>query len=303
MLPLPPTPPDRDSGLLRQFARRGPSVTAAADELPLHAALFSAERMEEHGRYLARTHQLGSRSQPELLLERLTDNQRVLDHTCSVLAVAAQAQRRVTPASDWLLDNIYLVQEQIAIARRHLPRGYSRELPRLETGPCAGLPRVYDIALNAISHSDGKIDIESLARFVAAYQELAPLKLGELWAIPIMLRLALIENLRRVGMRIVANRGDMDLADLWADRLTDVAEARPKDLVLVIADMSRSDPPMTPGFVAELVRRVQGQGSALALVLTWLEQWLDDANIGLEETVNADAQAQATSQVSVGNSI
>ena len=81
------------------------------------------------------------------------------------------------------------------------------------SGPSAGLPRVYDIALNAISHGDGRVDAESLSRFVAAYQTVTPLKLGELWAIPIMLRLALIENLRRVGARVVDDRIDRDLAD------------------------------------------------------------------------------------------
>src|SRR4029434_2045910 len=98
----------------------------------------------------------------------------------------------------------YLIEEQIRTAKRHLPKGYSRELPRLSTGPSAHLPRVYDLAFEAISHGDGRIDAETLSRFIAAYQTVTPLKVGELWAIPIMLRLALIENLRRVGTRVAA---------------------------------------------------------------------------------------------------
>ena len=117
----------------------------------------------------------------------------------SLLTEAVKADRRITPAGEWLLDNFYLIEEQIRTAKRHLPKGYSRELPRLLDGPSAGLPRVYDIALETISHGDGRVDPESLSSFVAAYQTVTILKLGELWAIPIMLRLALIENLRRVG--------------------------------------------------------------------------------------------------------
>ncbi|QOY62530.1 cyclic beta 1-2 glucan synthetase [Lysobacter sp. H21R4] len=303
-MPQSTLPSGRKSGLLRRLARR-PSLAPIAEELPLRDSLFSAQRMEEHGRQLAGMHQLQSALEPhtESLLERLSENQRVLDHTCTMLTASAQANRRITPASDWLLDNIYLVQEQVAIARRHLPRGYSRELPRLANGPSAGLPRVYDIALNAISHGDGRLEIESLGRFVAAYQEVAPLKLGELWAIPIMLRLALIENLRRVGLRIAADRVHMDLADIWADRLITAAEERPKDLVLVIADMARSQPPMTPAFVAELVRQMQGQGTVLALALTWVEQWLADGGTDVEQVVHADGQTQSIDQMSVGNSI
>ena len=119
------------------------------------------------------------------------------------LTAAAKANRRIAPAGEWLLDNFYLIEEQIRTAKRHLPKGYSRELPRLRNGPSAGLPRVYDIALETISHGDGRVDPESLNSFVASYQTVAALTLGELWAIPIMLRLALIENLRRVAARVL----------------------------------------------------------------------------------------------------
>ena len=272
-------------------------------ESPLRAKLFSADQMERHGMALARTHRISTRPAPDRLLERLSDNQRVLDEACDLLTVAAHANRRLTPAGEWLLDNIYLIEEQVSIARRHLPKGYSRELPRLTSEQSAGLPRVYDLALNAISHGDGRVDAESLGRFIAAYQTVTPLKLGELWAIPIMLRLALIENLRRVSSRIIADRVDRNLADLWADRLTSIAESDPKSLVLVIADMARSNPPTQSSFVAELARRLQGQSSALALPLTWVEQWLADSDQTIEQMVQSENQQQAADQVSVSNSI
>lgn len=274
-----------------------------APETPLRAQLFSAEQMETHGGALARSHALRSTPGPECLLARLADNQKVLDQACTLLTEAVHAGRALTPAGEWLLDNIYLIEEQIALARRHLPKGYSRELPQLDHGSSAGLPRVYDIALNAISHGDGRVDAEGLSRFVSAYQSVTPLKLGELWAIPIMLRLALIENLRRIGTRIIDDRIDRNHADAWADQLTDTAESDPKHLVLVIADMVRSKPPASSSFVAEFARRLQGRSSALALPLTWVEQWLAEAGQSIELMVQAESQQQASAQVSISNSI
>ncbi len=180
-----------------------------------------------------------------------------------------------------------------------MPKGYSRELPRLAHGPSAGLPRVYDIALEAISHGDGRVDPESLSRFVAAYQKVTALKLGELWAIPIMLRLALIENLRRVGARVAASTIDRDRADAWADQMMEVAEKDPKSLILVVADMARSNPPMVSSFVAELARRLQGQSAALALPLTWIEQRLSESGLTIEQLVQSETQKQASGQVSI----
>ncbi|MDD2046610.1 GH36-type glycosyl hydrolase domain-containing protein [Pseudomonas putida] len=269
----------------------------------LRSELFSAEQMAEHGTLLAGQHRLSPLSAADTLLARLADNEATLATTCAAFATALPGSGRVTPAAEWLLDNYYLVEAHIRLAKSHLPAGYSRELPRLANGPSSNLPRVYDIALETIAHGDGRVDSESLSRFVEAYQTVTPLTLGELWAIPIMLRLALIENLRRVAARVMANWGDRNLANDWADRLSEIAERDVKNVVLVVADMARSEPPMTAGFVAELARRLQGQSATLSQPLAWVEQMLAESGLNIERQVNLDAQQQAADQVSISNSI
>ncbi|MCE3225124.1 MAG: cellobiose phosphorylase, partial [Nitrospira sp.] len=272
-------------------------------EPPLRSELFSAEQMEQHGKTLARLHAVSPEHKPDPLLARLADNEAVLLNVRNLVAEAVKESRRITPAGEWLLDNFYLIEEQIRMAKRHLPKGYSRELPRLGNGPSAGLPRVYDIALEIISHGDGRVDPESLSAFLAAYQTVTALKLGELWAIPIMIRLALIENLRRAGSRIASDRVDRNRAHEWAGQMIDTAEKDPKSLILVIADMARSNPPMVSAFVAELARRLQGQSAALALPLTWIEQRLSESGLTIEQLVQSETQQQAVDQVSMSNSI
>ena len=294
-------------GSLRQLWARShgnsPAHKRVGDEPPLRSELFSASQMEQHGKILAAAHTLSADHAPEQLLTRLGENEDVLHEVRDLLTEAVKGNRRITPAGEWLLDNFYLIEEQIRTAKRHLPKGYSRGLPRLKKGPSKGLPRVYDIALETISHGDGRVDPESLSSFVAAYQTVTVLKLGELWAIPIMLRLALIENLRRVATRIAADRIDRNHADYWADRITETAERNPKDLILVIADMARSKPPMVSSFVAELTRRLKGQGPALALPLTWIEQQLSESSLTIEQLVQSENQQQAADQLSISNSI
>ena len=273
------------------------------EQAPLRSELFSKAQMQQHGKRLAALHSVAAGRAHDQLLARLADNEKILNETCRLLTAATQANRPIAPAGEWLLDNFYLIEQQIQTARRHLPRGYSQVLPRLMKGPSAGLPRVYDLALETISHSDARVDPESLSGFIAAYQTVTHLNLGELWAIPIMLRLALIENLRRVAAVIATDRRDRDLADSWANKMTEVAEKDPKNLILVIADMARSNPPMVSSFIAELVRRLQGQGPALALALTWIEQRLSESGSTIEHLVRSQNQQQATEQVSISNSI
>ena len=294
-------------GHLTQFRSRlrtsGMSHESAVEERPLRSELFSADQMERYGKTLAATHRLTPRRAQDALLRRLAENESVLISVCKRLTAAVSANHRINPAGEWLLDNFHLIEEEIGTAKRHLPRGYSRELPRLGVGPSAGLPRVYDIALETISHGDGRVDANGLSRFMAAYQSVAPLQLGELWAVPIMLRLALIENLRRVGVRIAAGRAERDLANSWSDRMIETAERDPKSLVLIIADMARSTPPMRSAFVAELARRLQGRSAPLALALTWIEQLLAESHLTIEQLVQSENQQQASDQVSISNSI
>ena len=273
------------------------------DDLPLRAELFSAAQMAAHGKTLATHHELSKRSGRDRLLSRLAENAEVISSTCDDLTAAIKASRQITPASEWLLDNFYLIEDQIRIAKRHLPKNYSKQLPRLGKDEADGVPRVYRIALEIIAHGDGRVDPESLCRFVDAYQEVATLKLGELWAIPIMLRLALIENLRRVAARVAENRVQRDLANTWADQMTDVADKNPSGLILLVADMARSNPPITSAFVAELARRLQGQSPALTLALSWITHRLAESGQTIEQQIQAEIQQQAAEQVSIANSI
>jgi cellobiose phosphorylase len=273
-----------------------------AGEPPLRAELFGVEQLARHAGFLARNHSIATQDRSSRLLAQLDENEESL-RAFNRSTAAVNPTRSITPASEWLLDNFYLIEEQIQMARRHLPRGYSRELPRLLNGPSSGLPRVYDIVLELIAHVDAQLDGGQLSAFVAAYQVVQPLKLGELWAIPIMLRLGLIENLRRVTTRLALAREDRNLADTWVDSLQETAEKNPSLLVIVVADMARAAPPLTSSFVAEFCLRLSRQSPELHIARSWLEQRLVEHGLSIEQLVHLESQNQAADQVSVSHSI
>ncbi len=288
------------------FTRRmAQSLPLANDKLeyPLLSDLFSSDQLDMQGEAMARMHELDRRPARERLLPRLTQNEKILTDTHALLVAGESARLTLLPAEIWLLDNFFLIKEQIQLARKHLPRRYSRELPRLRAGHSAGLPRVYEIVRDLISHVDGRVDEVNLRTIVTSYQRVTALKLGELWAIPIMLRLALIENLGRIAGRITAGRSDRNIADFWAARMLKTAENDPKNLVIDIADMARANLGMSCAFIAELVRKLQSHNPALALTLTWIEQRLTEQGLTIERQVHLDSQQQATNHLAIGNSI
>jgi len=270
---------------------------------PLRAELFTEEQLEQYATALAGRHTLLVKDQSEQLLKRLDSNEAILLEVHELLTDTVKKNTRVVPAAEWLLDNFYLIEEQIYIGKKHLPKGYSKGLPQLAKGPSAGLPRIYDIAVEIISHSDGHVNLRSLNRFINGYQKVRNLQLGELWATPIMLRLALLENLRRLSIQISLDIQNKELAAYWADQMMDTMENDPKNLVLVLADMARSEPPMESAFIAEFTRRLQEKGNMLALALNWIEQRLTEEGLSTSILIQQENQKQAADQLSISNSI
>ena len=187
-------------------------------EEPIRAELFSAERLEQHAESLARAERPGSGRGVELA-PRVTDNRRVLGRAYATLNRAAREQRALAPAAEWLLDNFHVIEEQVGDIITHLPRAYYRQLPKIGAGHLRGFPRVYGLAWAFVAHTDSRFSGELLARFVRAYQRVAPLQIGELWAVPIMLRIALLENLRRLSSALVRSQLGRRMADRIADGL------------------------------------------------------------------------------------
>ncbi|MFH1800028.1 MAG: hypothetical protein ABH891_04170 [Candidatus Omnitrophota bacterium] len=274
-----------------------------AEEQPLRAELFSIDQFKAHAKGLAQRHRVSYKKGQNRLLLRLRKNEQVLSEIHELLNETGKPKRRIAPAGEWLLDNYYLIEEQIRLAQKYLPGKYIRELPHLLRGPLAGYPRVYELAMELVSHGDGRLDSQGLAEFVTAYQTVSHLKLGELWAIPIMLRLALIENLRRVSSRLIVAQMERDKADHWATRILGVSAKDTDGVIFEIAAMAKGNLPLSDAFVAEFTRRLHGQSQALTLPFAWLEKKLAEQGETLDRIIRATSQKQAADQVSIANTI
>ena len=243
---------------------------------------------------------------PTPLLTRLAETRKLLDDACARLAGGAARDVEVGPAGDWLLDNYHVVQEHIREVRETLPHGYYRELPELASGPLAGYPRVYELAIALISHSEARIDLSNLELFVAAYQSAAPLLIGELWALPAMFRLALIESVRRMSLRTVQRMQDVETADAWAARIEAASEqgAAPLGSALDAFVAAFADAParLTPVFISRFLRQLRlTRGSYQPL--EGIQQWISDHALSDEDATARSTQHLALTQLMMANSL
>ena len=120
------------------------------EESPFRSELFNIEQMRVHAGVIAESHKLAAIPHRDQLLRRLDMNEEILINTYERVIAASSAGSTIPPAADWLIDNFYLIEDQFHIARKHLPKQYSRQLPQLAEGPMAGFPRIYHIVLELI---------------------------------------------------------------------------------------------------------------------------------------------------------
>jgi cyclic beta-1,2-glucan synthetase len=285
------------------FQNRG-RASAEVDEDPIRGELYSIERLEQFAASLATEHKVSTEQERgRQLLPRLEENGRKLIAAYRSLGLAISNERTISPAAEWLVDNFHIVEEQLREIREDLPKSYYYELPKLTEGDLAGYPRIYAIALKLIAHTDSRLDAETLRRFIRAYQRESALTIGELWAVAISLRLALVENLRRLTTRVVRSREEREEADALADKLLAMTSRPPEELVGVINERVRRRNKLGRAFIVHLVQRLRDQDTAVIAVIDRLEQYLAEQGSSTEQLVHEEHQRQATAQVTVGNII
>jgi cyclic beta-1,2-glucan synthetase len=267
-------------------------------ENPIREEVFGRERFEQHAESLARAQRVTD-SPPRVLRlhDRLAENEKQLLAAHRILSKAVVEGHSVTPGAEWLINNSHVVEEQIRDVRKNLPLSYYEQLPKLADGPLAGYPRIVGVAWAYVAHSDSRFDSEMLHAFVNAYQQVDVLKIGELWALPLTLRLVLVENLRRAARRIVTSREQRKEADDLADRI-----ARNPDLTkpaLKASSIVNPGDDLKSAFVVQLVHRLGDGTGDLGCARQWLSDQLAQRNLTSEDVVRQEHHSIAATNNSV----
>ena len=230
---------------------------------------------------------------------------RIRDNAKKILEVyrstnAAQAKgETITPAAQWLLDNNYLVEETIFQVKRDLPRRFYKQLPTLPLPGGSTVPRALALAWTYVAHSDSSVSANMFKAIVQGFQSIEPLKIGELWALPSMLRFVLIENLRRLAVRVNRTREMRQISNEVADKV--LATDDNADRQAILANFSAHAQDTT--FATQLLYRLRDGSQNAGKALEWLEGELEKTGSDAEEIIIAEHQTLSSGNVTTGNII
>lgn len=262
---------------------------------------MTAAQLADHARLLAGYH----RVQPytghkPLLLEHVDFCQAEIELCRRELEEASRLEQRISPSAEWILDNYHLIKANTDDVRLNLPRKFYRELPILSTEPLKGMPRIYGIASDLISHTDGQLDRHIIANHLNDYQAIEPLTMGELWAMPLMLRIALIVHIRGLSSQMIQWLRERESADFWANRLQAAVRLDPDNLFFFLSELAREQPEPSDHFAFHLTGRLFGESEVLVHVKSWLER---KPTSNLADGAIREQARQAAHHASIGNAI
>lgn len=104
-----------------------------------------------------------------------------------------KAQVSTSQTSEWLMDNFYVIEQAVRQVEQDLPADFYRRLPKTRDGWARS--HILATAVTCMRREETRLEIEQIKHFLQKFQEITPLDTGELWALPLMLRLTVLESL------------------------------------------------------------------------------------------------------------
>ncbi len=277
-------------------------MRVVTENMETYNGILGPEDIEKHAVEIANSHIIGEHSSfPKWLMARMDTN---YNH---ILEVYKDLNRQLgdevssSPTAEWILDNFYIIEEQFKDIKHNLSKKNNFRLPLLKGEPMKGYPRIYALALELISYTDGTIDEKTLVNFIKAYQSRQPLFMGELWSVAIMLRIGLFEKVSRICSQLSIYHKQRREAEKMAALILNAVNKDEEEAQKLINDQMVNNTGRS--FVVHLAQALRKKGGKSAALVGYIDHVLAQQESSLEQQVNTEHQVQAARQVSMANAI
>lgn len=274
------------------------------EKIKIRDASLNADELEAHAIEIAYEHAVSKKLNLfNWPVPRMNENYRYILSVYKSLNEDMQRGIGTTPAAEWLLDNFYIIEEQVKSVRKDLSKEYYSRLPMLTSGPLKGYARIYTVALELVSHTDGRIDEKVLVNYINAYQSHRTLASRELWALAIMIKLALIENIKYICQTIEeSQRQRRKVEDILSSAKTEDGFDADK-LVHSVKNELKGEYKINSTFIEHLSYRLRKMGRAYAPVLRQIDDILAVSGTDIDYITHKEHSEQTARKGSIGNCI
>ncbi|HHY78373.1 MAG TPA: hypothetical protein GX498_07725 [Clostridiales bacterium] len=259
--------------------------------------LLNREDLINHGYAIGQRHRLKrSKASTKILKKRLVENYNAIFKIYKALDRFSKENKDLSPASDWLLDNFYKIEEQVKEVKFNIEQEKYYRLNALASGYLKGYPRIYALALEYVSHTDGSLDVDLLIDFIKAYQKSQILTMSEVWALSLVTRIALVENIRIIC-------SDIYNTQLQWNKAEKDSELKMEELLIAVNENLEVDNRLNTSYIEHLLTVLRRTGQEHGEVLDFLERKLEEHNTTIKDLISHEHKEYAMRKISIGNSI
>ena len=190
--------------------------------LKINGIALDKKQLCNHLEKIASGHNLVNKSDKQTYpIPHLKESFNVIKEVYNLLNEHLKLGIGIHPAGEWLLDNLYIIEETVKQIEKELTLKKYINFVGIANGEYKGFARIYVLASNIVAFTDNKIERKDLEDYLKSYQENKNLSMEEIWNIGLFLEISIIENIREVCEKIYVSQIEKYKAENIVERLVE----------------------------------------------------------------------------------
>ncbi len=273
--------------------------------LKINGTLLDKNQLEKHLQKIASNHNLTNCSEKETYpVPQMLENFHVIEQVYELLNEHLKLGISIHPAGEWLLDNLYIIEETVKQIQKELTLKKYKNFVGIEHGPYKGFARIYVLAAEIVAYTDNKIDRKELEDYLASYQTKKTLSMEEIWNIGVFLQIAIIENIREICEKIYSCQIQKYKAENMVERLVEnknkIEQQYKINQKKLEKDVFKNMKYPFIEYMSYILKRYGKKGYSYLKVL---EETIEMMGTTVSEVIKKEHFDIAVRKVSIGNSI
>ena len=188
--------------------------------LKINGTMLNKAQLENHLQKIASSHNLNRKSERSTYpIPHMLESYEIIQKTYNLLNEHLKLGIAIHPAGEWLLDNLYIIEETVKVIKRELTLKKYTNFVGIANGQYKGFARIYVLAAEIVAYTDCKIEKNDIEAYLASYQTKKTLSMDEIWNIGLFMQLAIIEHIREICEKIVSSQIQKYKAESIVERL------------------------------------------------------------------------------------
>ena len=268
--------------------------------LNIKGAILDKNQLDSYLEKIASDHILQEKSDKDTYpIPRLKEDFEIIKEVYKLLNEHLEIGIPIHPAGEWILDNLYIIEEAIKNICKDLTLKKYTNFLGIANGRYEGFARIYVLAGEMVAYTDGKINGENLKQMLMAYQNKKSLSMNEIWNIGLFIQIVLIENIREICEYIYSCQMQKEKVENILSKFFNT-KVKPSHATVI---NSIKLTPMRNSFIEYMSYRLKKYGRKAFAYLNILEEEVEKTGNDISEIVKKEHFDVAVKKVLVGNAI